>query len=402
MNTNTSLTIGLFGFGCVGKGLHDVLERTPGLRAIIKHIVVKDRSKQRPLPAERFSFAASDILTDPDVNVVVELIDDAEAAFEIVTTALRNGKAVVTANKRMLATHLQELLDLQHETGQPLLYEASTCGAIPIIRNLEEYYDNDLLSGVEGIVNGTTNYILTQLARGGATYEDALRDAQQRGFAESDPTMDVEAWDAAFKTVLITAHAFGPVIAPTDVVRRGITSVTPFDIEIASQRGQTIKLVSTVNVAGGAIRAVVMPTFVHHDDLLASVRNETNAVRLHGAFADDQLLVGKGAGAHPTASAVLSDLSALRYSYRYEYKKRAQRLRGTVHDPSSGVTVYARGSESALRSIPWRTIVVDHRSQQGRYCIGVAELGALQRSAAFTDAETFLGLMSEADTSTAG
>lgn len=391
---NTTLTLGLFGFGCVGKGLYDVLERTPGLRATIKHIVVKDPAKQRPLPTERFSFNADDILLDPDVNVVVELIDDAEAAFHIVTTALRNGKAVVTANKRMLATHFQKLLDLQAECGQPLLYEASTCGAIPIIRNLEEYYDNDLLSGVEGIVNGTTNYILTQLAHSGATYAQALQEAQHKGFAESDPTMDVEAWDAAFKTVLITAHAFGTVITPKDVVRRGITSITPFDVEIAAQHGQTVKLVSSVSVENAVIRAVAMPTFVDNDDPIARIHNETNAVRLHGAFADDQLLVGKGAGAHPTASAVLSDLSALRYAYRYEYKKRAQYGSSRVQDDTSEVTVYARGPERTLRSIPWQRIDVDHRSARGRYCIGTVGLRDLQQSEAFEDAETFLGLLS--------
>ncbi|MBK7186619.1 MAG: homoserine dehydrogenase [Ignavibacteria bacterium] len=239
--------IGLFGFGVVGQGLYDVLHRTPGLQAEVSRICVKDRFKDRPLPASSFTFHKEDILTDPYINVVVELIDDAEAAFDIVSTALRNGKSVVTANKRLVATRLQELLDIQRETGSSLLYEASTCGSIPIIRNLEEYYDNDMLSRVEGIVNGTTNYILTALhepSSGG--YASALSQAQKLGFAESDPTLDVEAFDAAFKTTIIAAHAFGVVVDPTQIVRRGITSVTPFDISIAQQQQRTIKLLSRV------------------------------------------------------------------------------------------------------------------------------------------------------------
>ncbi|RPI67063.1 MAG: homoserine dehydrogenase [Ignavibacteriae bacterium] len=391
MNT---LTLGLFGFGCVGKGLYDVLERTHGLRATIKHIVVKDRTKVRPLPQERFSFDPSLILDDPEVNVVVELIDDADAAYHIVRKALLNGKAVVTANKRMIATHFQDLLDLQRITGQPLLYEASTCGSIPIIRNLEEYYDNDLLSGVEGIVNGTTNFILTRLAEyGSVTYADALVQAQQRGFAESDPTLDVEAWDAAFKTVVISAHAFGVVVKPGDVIRRGITTITPFDVDVATRHGWTVKLIASASSENGAITATALPTFVPKGHPLSTIDNETNAVRLHGAFADDQLLVGKGAGAHPTAAAVLSDIAALRYAYRYEYKKLEQIDAPLTLDATRTVTIYARGTDASLDSIPWLTVDVDHKSLNGRYVIGRVQLGDLSRTDAFSDSDTFLAVI---------
>lgn len=389
-----NLTIGLIGFGCVGKGLYDVLERTHGLRATIKHIVVKNRDKDRPLPKERFSYDVNDILLDPEVNVVVELIDDADAAYEIVRKALLSGKDVVTANKRMVAEHLSELLDLQRITGRSLLYEASTCGSIPIIRNLEEYYDNDLLSGVEGIVNGTTNYILTRLSEyGGGDYHTALQQAQVRGFAESVPTFDVEAWDAAFKTVLIAAHAFGAVIKPTDVVRRGITSITPFDIEVGRRHGWTIKLVASAYVSDGQLVASAIPTFVPAGHPLSTVNNETNAVRLHGAFADDQLLVGKGAGAHPTAAAVLSDIAALRYQYRYEYKKIEQSDAPLTLTTDRKVSVYVRGSNDVLDAITFDSIDVDHRSTEGRYVIGTTTLAELQRSKAFGDEGTFLATL---------
>ncbi|RZK36405.1 MAG: homoserine dehydrogenase, partial [Hymenobacter sp.] len=190
--TRTNITIGLFGFGVVGQGLHAVLERTPGLRARIGRIGVKNRTKARSLPAELFTFDKQDLLDDPGLDVIVELIDDADDAYLIVKEALLNGKAVVTANKKMLAEHLPELIELQKTTGTPLLYEAAACASLPVIRNLEEYYDTDLLASVEGIINGSTNYILTAMNRDGQPYAAALAKAQQLGFAESNPALDVE------------------------------------------------------------------------------------------------------------------------------------------------------------------------------------------------------------------
>src|SRR6187455_910603 len=186
------LKLGLFGFGCVGQGLYHVLEETPGIKAEIKRICVKHRGKARPLSEDLFTFEANDILNDPDIDVVVELIDDADAAFLIVKSALENGKAVVTANKKMLAEHLEEIYRLQQQYDRAVLYEGSVCGSIPILRNLEEYYDNDLLTGIEGIFNGSTNYILSKVFDERSSYAEALKKAQELGFAESDPSLDVK------------------------------------------------------------------------------------------------------------------------------------------------------------------------------------------------------------------
>ncbi|MFT3885807.1 MAG: homoserine dehydrogenase [Flavobacteriales bacterium] len=393
-----TLRLGLFGLGVVGQGLYDVLERTPGLSAEVVRVCVKDLSKPRALPASLITYEAEDILNDDRINVVVELIDDHEAAFRYVSEALRKGKAVVTANKRMVANNLEALIALQRRTGRPLLYEASTAGSIPIIRNLEEYYDSDLLSGVEGIVNGTTNYILTRVhlavadAAGGATgdaYATALQEAQRLGFAESDPTMDVEAWDATFKTVIIAAHAFGTVIRPDDVVRRGITAVAASDVEVARSRGAVIKLLARVLQHGNGFSAMALPTFVPQEDSLAGVANEVNGVRVRAAFSDAQLLVGKGAGGHPTASAVLSDISAQRYGYRYEYKKIAQGARLAL-DGHIPVRVYVRATAELLDSVPWITVEVDHREHGRSYRIGTVDLMALRASKAFEDRATFV------------
>lgn len=315
------LRLGLFGFGCVGQGLYHVLEETPGIKAEIKRICVKHRGKTRPLPADLFTFEANEILNDPDIDVVVELIDDAEAAFKIVKSALENGKAVVTANKKMLAEHLEEIYQLQQQYDKPVLYEGSVCGSIPIIRNLEEYYDNDLLTGIEGIFNGSTNYILTKVFDERSSYADALKKAQDLGFAESDPSLDVKGFDPKFKLVVAIAHTFGVFITPEEVINIGIDRISDLDLKFARDNGYAIKLIARAFKLENRVYGFVAPQFIETTHPLYAVRNEYNAVQVQSAFAEQQLFVGKGAGSYPTGSAVLSDISALTYDYRYEYKK---------------------------------------------------------------------------------
>lgn len=315
------LRLGLFGFGCVGQGLYHVLEETPGIKAEIKKICVKHKNKVRPLSEDLFTFDKSEILSNPDIDVVVELIDDADAAFEIVRTALRNGKAVVTANKKMLAEHLEEIYHLQQQYGKPVLYEGSVCGSIPIIRNLEEYYDNDLLTGIEGIFNGSTNYILTKVFEEKTSYADALKKAQELGFAESDPSLDVKGFDPKFKLVIAIAHTFGVFVKPEDVINIGIDRISDLDLKFARDNRYAIKLIARAFKMGNKVFGFVAPQFVDLAHPLYAVRNEYNAVQVQSAFAEQQLFVGKGAGSYPTGSAVLSDISALTYDYQYEYKK---------------------------------------------------------------------------------
>jgi len=313
--------LGLFGFGCVGQGLYHVLEETPGIKAEIKKICVKTKNKARPINENLFTFNKEEILNDPDIDVIVELIDDAAAAFEIVKAALQNGKSVVTANKKMLAEHLEEIYQLQLKHGKAVLYEGSVCGSIPIIRNLEEYYDNDLLTGIEGIFNGSTNYILTKVFDEKKTYADSLKKAQELGFAESDPSLDVKGFDPKFKLVIAIAHTFGVFVKPEDVINIGIDRISELDLKFARENGYSIKLVARSFKIDKRVFAFVAPQFIEPTHPLYAVRNEYNAVQLQSAFAEQQLFVGKGAGSYPTGSAVLSDISALTYDYQYEYKK---------------------------------------------------------------------------------
>jgi homoserine dehydrogenase len=319
------LNIGLFGFGCVGQGLYHVLKNSKGFKADIVKIAVKDKNKQRPLDSNIFTFDKQEILDNPDINVIVELIDDADEAFKIVSYALSKGKHVVTANKKMVAQHLKELYDLQHQHNVSLLYEASSCGSIPIIRTLEEYFDNEQVEKVSGIFNGTTNYILTKTINEKLSYEEALKQAQEKGFAESDPTNDVEGFDAKFKAIIIALHSFGVIAKPEDVLNIGITTLSTYDINYASEKGYKIKLVPTIKrISHNEVSIFVLPKYVSNSNHLFNVDNEFNGVIVDGEFSGEQFLKGRGAGGHPTGAAVLSDISALSYDHKYEYKKQKQ------------------------------------------------------------------------------
>ena len=322
MTTSRQLNIGLFGFGVVGKGLYDVLHTTPTIQASIKKIVIKNADKQRSIAAENFSTKASDILNDENINVVVELIDDADAAFEIVKTALQNGKSVVSANKKMIAEHFEELLQLQQENKTALLYEAACCASMPIVRNLEEYYDNDLLKSIRGIINGSTNFILTKMQEDQMEFKEALSQAQQLGFAESNPKLDIGGFDAANKLSILLAHSFGVIAKPTAFIFNGIENISLPDVKFAKEKKFSIKLVANAKkIESGKLAAFVLPQFVTYKEDLYHVQNEFNALITESTFADTHFFKGKGAGAFPTASAVLSDISALGYHYKYEYKK---------------------------------------------------------------------------------
>ncbi len=322
MEPGKKLTIGLFGFGVVGKGLYDVLHNTATLQSTIKKICIKNTDKKRSIGQENFTSDAAELLNDKEINVIVELIDDSKAAFEIVKSALQNGKAVVSANKKMIAENFEELLALQKKHQTPFLYEASCCASMPLIRNLEEYYDNDLLQSLRGIINGSTNFILTKIFQEQLEFDAALQMAQQLGFAESNPKLDIGGFDAANKLSILLAHSFGVIAGIDQFIFNGIENISLLDAEFAKEKRFSIKLVANAQkLKNGKLAAFVLPQFVSNTDDLYHVQNEFNAVTTESAFADKHFFKGKGAGAFPTASAVLSDISALRYNYKYEYKK---------------------------------------------------------------------------------
>ena len=378
--TKKNLTIGLFGFGCVGYGLHEVLQRTPTLKTSIKKICVKDKNKARQISAEHFTFDKNEILNDEEINVVVELIDDANAAFEIVSAALKKGKAVVTANKKMIAEHFNELLELQKIYQVPLLYEAACCASIPIIRNLEEYYDNDLLESIEGIVNGSTNYILTKTSTDKISYADALLDAQQKGYAESNPTLDTGGFDAKYKLLILIAHAFGLVLQPDEIYNQGIDKLGELELNYAREKGFKIKLIAHAHKTNdGKIESYVLPKFISTDDKLFSVDDVFNGVKTKSCFSDSQFFEGKGAGAHPTASAVLSDISALSYDYKYEYKKLNQSAVELKNDFSVKVFLRHKKEEQQFLQSKFSSIDESFLNHNSGYIIGNITLENLKQ-----------------------
>ena len=375
-----NLKLGIFGFGVVGQGLYHVLEETKGIKAEILKICVKNPDKKRSLPAEYFTYNKEDILENPEVDVVLELIDDPIAAYEIVKSALQKGKAVVTANKKMVADHMTELFDLQKEFNAPLLYEGSCCASIPIIRNLEEYYDNDLLSAVEGIFNGSTNYILTKVFSEQKSFEEALAEAQALGYAETDPSLDVEGFDAKYKLCIILTHAFGLFVNPDEIFNFGIQNISEFDIKIARERGYKIKLVAKSRKVDDKVVAMVIPQFVNEQSELYKVEREFNGVIVEGAFSEHQFFIGKGAGGYPTGSAVLSDISALTYNYKYEYKKTRQAADVQLcsdHDMS----IYLRfNSAISIDKNLFKHIFEEYKALDNHYIIGEINFNDLIKS----------------------
>jgi homoserine dehydrogenase len=372
--TKQKLRIGLFGYGCVGSGLYEVLKRTPDFNAEIVKICVKDKQKQRNIPAHHFTYDKNELLEDESINVIVELIDNAEEAFDIVKQALRQKKAVVTANKKLLAEHFTELYLLQQQYDTPILYEAAVGGAIPIIRTLEEYYDNDTLSSIEGILNGTTNFILTKTAAEGKGYKEVLQEAKQLGFAESDPTLDVQAFDPKYKLTLLVAHAFGLIVKPEEILNYGIHHLTQRDVQYGIEKGYKLKLVAHASKEDPGIKAFILPKFIKQDEAFYSVNNEFNAIQIEAAFSDKQLLKGKGAGSYPTAAAVLSDISALRYDYRYGYRKLEQHQHVSLNNDVL-LTVYLRYQDSDIFDVlQFETVEEEFVSREYKYIIGSVSL----------------------------
>ena len=371
------LTIGLFGFGVVGQGLHDIIS-TKDLNIEIKKIAIKNPEKERSLESDLFTTDPNVILNDSSINTIIELINDADAAYEIVIKALKIGKNVVSANKKMIAEHLDELVNIQNEYGTSLLYEGSVCGSIPIIRNLEEYYDNELLHSISGIFNGSSNFILSKIANEGLDYKVALKQAQDLGFAEKDPTLDVGGYDPKYKLVIAAAHAYGVFVRPEEVLNIGIQNFSAADLQFAQEHQLKIKLVPTAKKLNDQELALyVLPKLVPKSDFLYNVENEYNAVSVKAAFADQQLFYGKGAGGHPTGSAVLSDVAALRYDYRYEYKKLNNESKLKLQNDYV-IPLYIRYiNKDLINKIHFEYISEDHKKTDFNYLIGGVKISEL-------------------------
>lgn len=375
------INIGLFGFGTVGRGLFDLLETTRPANVTLSRICVKHADKERGVKAN-FTIDPDQIFNDPEINCIVELIDDADASYSIVRRALIKGKTVVSGNKKMLARHIEELIELQLSTGSTLLYDASACGSIPVIRNLEEYYDNDLLISVKGILNGSSNYILTKIFNHGKTYEEALHEAKVAGFAENDPSLDVDGRDSLYKLIIITVHAFGTYVAPEKIFTFGISNISDHDIRFAHEKGRRIKLVAHVEkLHDNKLTMCVMPQLISTNKYIYSVDDEFNGVVIKGLYYDKQFMFGRGAGGHPTGSAILSDVTACLYDYKYEYKKRNSGPMPEFTDDVNFRVYYRYDSPHQLKLLTFSQIYENYTSENYNYVVGQISLNDLHRAA---------------------
>lgn len=374
------IKIGLFGFGVVGQGIYEVVRKSKNAHAEIVKICVRNPDKPRKVAIDPSLLTASaeEILDNPGINLIVEVIDDAKASYDIVKRALIRGIPVVSGNKTMLAHHLPELIGIQQTRNVALLYDASSCGSIPVIRNLEEYYDNDLLLEVKGILNGSSNYILSRVFDHAESYAHALAQAQALGFAESDPSFDIGGYDSLFKLVIITVHALGAYVAPERIFTYGISTIHESDIRYAREKGVKIKLVAqVVKVSDEHFTMFVMPEFVTPDKYIYSVDDEYNGVVIRGECYDRQFMFGKGAGSLPTASSILSDIMARLHDYRYEYKKQNY-LQKPEYTTDITLKVYVRYAETDIHNIlHFNRIHEQYIGEESNYVVGSILLSEL-------------------------
>jgi homoserine dehydrogenase len=311
------IRIGLLGCGTVGGGVATILDRSAddlaartGARLLITRVAVRDLAKVRdlPLPAEVYTDDAMSVVEADDVDLVVEVMGGRSLAATLMRRALELGKPVVTANKELIAHEGPELAELARSAGVDLAFEAAVAGAIPIIKPLKESLAGDRITRVVGILNGTTNYILTRMTEEGAAYADVLAEAQQLGYAEADPTSDVGGHDAASKAAIIASLAFDTTVHAADVFREGIEQVTAADIEVAGRLGYVIKLLGIATEADDRVAVRVHPTFLPKDHPLSGVRESFNAIFVEAEAAGELMFYGRGAGALPTGSAVVGDI----------------------------------------------------------------------------------------------
>ncbi len=373
MHTDT-ITIGLFGYGCVGRGFYQLVSQQHAPLQITR-ICVRDAEKPRDIDSALFTTDPDALLLDPEIDIIVELISDADAAYQIVRRGLELRKPVVSANKKMIATHLETLIELQNTYHTPLLYEGAVGGSIPVIRTLENYFDKEPVHRISGIVNGSTNYILTRMAQEGADYQTALRAAQEQGYAEEDPTLDVEAYDPAFKLSILILHAFGVHVDPGKIKRIGITGIQDEERSFAQAQAGSIKLIAHAQRHRHGITAYVLPHVIPARSALSHIQYESNGIEVQAAWSDTQLFTGKGAGSLPTGSAVLSDVLSLIRSAGYAYQKR---IPGYVEPADSLLRIYLRApAELPDFGVLFEAVEICETIQGQTFFIGTIHLNTL-------------------------
>ena len=323
MNRKRCINIGLMGLGVVGSGVARILrekaqsiEQQIGCPLAIKRVLVREPNKRRPIRVRRDQITTnpSDILDDPEIDVVIEVIGGETPAYDFIRAAISAGKHVVTANKEVMAKHGPELLMAAQQKRVDIYFEASVGGGIPIIATFKQDLLANEISSIQAIINGTTNYILTEMSQRDTDFHAVLKQAQKLGYAEADPKNDVEGYDAAYKLSILASLAFHTQVKPEQVYQEGITKLAPRDFRYASELGYAIKLLAIAKEENHSIQARVHPAFIRQDQLLAQVNGVFNAVQVEGDLIGRMLFYGQGAGSLPTTSAVVADVIDLAHN----------------------------------------------------------------------------------------
>lgn len=318
-----AIKIALLGLGTVGSGVLKIIKdnqkkikQTSGEEIIIKKALVRNIEKHKNMAdTVELTTDFTDILNDSEIKIVVELIGGLHPTKEYITEALKSGKNVVTANKDLMATYGSELISIAAKNKCDLMYDASVAGGIPILRTIRKSYAGDIISEIQGIINGTTNYILSQMGENGLNYDEALKKAQELGFAEADPTNDVMGKDAAYKIVILSKFAFGTKIGVDDFTIEGINNLQAFDIEQAKKMGYTIKLIGIAKNINDKLFVEVAPCLLPENSIMAHIKNEINALQIKSQSLGTAVFTGPGAGSSATASSVMSDVIAETNNY---------------------------------------------------------------------------------------
>ncbi|MCR4427148.1 MAG: homoserine dehydrogenase [Firmicutes bacterium] len=311
------INLGLLGFGTVGTGVYRVLKENSneiaartGAPILVKRVLIRDPAKERnvPYPEGMMTTDPEDVLSDPEIDIIVEVIGNSHPALEYILRAVESGRHVVTANKEAIAKFGDRIFDAAAKSGVDIRFEGSVAGGIPIIKSIKDSLAANRIESIVGIVNGTTNYILTKMTEQGAEFAQALSEAQRLGYAEADPANDVDGHDAAYKLAILASVAFGVPVHPQMVCREGITRITASDIKYAAELGYVVKLLAVARNRAGALELSVGPSLVRRSHPLAAVSGSYNAVFVQGNASGDLVFSGRGAGDLPTASAVVADI----------------------------------------------------------------------------------------------
>ncbi len=372
---NNTIKIGLLGCGTVGTGVIKVLkenadEITPkvGAQVVISHVLVRSLNKKRDLPADtNITDNIDDIINDPEVDIVIELLGGIHPAREYMIKAMQAGKNVVTANKDVVAQYGKDMFDAAEKSDVDFMFEASVGGGIPIITPLKQCLTANRITEVIGIVNGTTNYMLTKMSEEDVSYDEALKAAQEKGYAEADPTADVEGIDAARKTAILASIAFNSRVTLDKVSIEGITKITPEDIAYAKELGYVVKLLSVSRENENGIDVRVHPALLPYTHPLAFVRNEFNAIFVRGNAVGETMFYGRGAGQLPTASAVVADVIDVA---RDIVKNRFGRIRCTCYDHKKFCPI-----EKTMSSYYVRLLVEDQPGVLGAIAMAFGQTG---------------------------